>query len=240
MFIDTKFNFYSDSKGGDPDLVSPTLKRYHQILWSKTLPNGKNFTLENKKGSYLYHNSELGEFFLGSDAISYSYKNQKRKSWLICQVPNEAEELFKAISCIGSYIIFPNKQINRKNTINQERGFNKLIDDRFDLTLECIRLFYLGKVNPLYDVFNRYKDFFNLFVDFNGYINFFLLQDLIENGDIKFYLPFDKFKKPHSFLSIDEYLTYKANVIHFVKSRNKRIKDYEKALNKKTIKIPHL
>ena len=48
----------------------------------------------------------------------------------------------------------------------------------FDLTLECIRLFYENKESPLSFVFQRYIEFFNLFCDFKGYVDFFLLQDL--------------------------------------------------------------
>ena len=36
--IDTTFDFYSDSYGKDPDVYSPTLKKYHKILWRKSLP----------------------------------------------------------------------------------------------------------------------------------------------------------------------------------------------------------
>lgn len=32
MIIDTSFNFYTDAKGGDPDIKSPMLKIYHKIL----------------------------------------------------------------------------------------------------------------------------------------------------------------------------------------------------------------
>lgn len=79
MEIDTNFNFYSDAKGIDPDNSSPTLKRYHKLLWSKPLPNGKLFELhDNESGAYLCHASELAEFYLGSDAITHSYKYQKR------------------------------------------------------------------------------------------------------------------------------------------------------------------
>lgn len=68
----------SDARGGDPDSTSPTLKSYHKILWNKPLPNGKIFEFsDSQSGAYLYHNSELGEFFLGSDSITHSYKNQK-------------------------------------------------------------------------------------------------------------------------------------------------------------------
>ena len=80
MHINIEFNFYSDAGGGDPDSTSKTLRRYHKKLWSKPLPSGKHFDLtDTKKGVYLYHKSELGEFILGSDAITHSYKNQKRK-----------------------------------------------------------------------------------------------------------------------------------------------------------------
>lgn len=228
MIIDTSFNFYSDARGGDPDSTSPTLRKYHKILWSKSLPNGKFFELtDNKKGAYLYHNSELGEFFLGSDAITHSYKNQKRKFWLTKQIPNEVDELFDTGSTIGAIALFPNKKIDNKFTINQARGVNSHIDDRFDLTLECIRLFYLGQRSPLYDTFLRYKNFFELFDNFIGYIHFFLLEDLIDkNQEVRFYLPFDDFKTRPTFSTIDEYLLYKNKVVNFIRSRNNRIENY--------------
>lgn len=233
MIIDTKFDFDSDARGGDPDSTSPTLRKYHKILWSKPLPNGKTFDLcDNKKG-YLYHKSELGEFFLGSDAITHSYKNQKRKHWLTKQIPNEVNELFNAGGTIGAYIVFPNNRIDGNLTINQARGVNSLIDDRFDLTLECIRLFYLGKRSPLYDTLSRYKDFFDLFDNFTGYIHFFLLENLIdENKKVKFYLPFDKFKNPPTFHDTNDYRLYEKRVMNFIKSRNKRIENWERSFDK--------
>lgn len=232
--IDTNFNFYCDSNGGDPDSASPTLRKYHKILWGKPLPNGNLFELhENKNGAYLYHESKLGEFFIGSDAITHSYKNHKRKRWITEQVPTEVSDLFDTGSTIGAYIIFPNKRIDRKHTINQVRGVNGLIDDRFDLTLECIRLFYSGEKSPLYDTLLRYEKFFDLFDDFMGYIHFFFLDDLIdENNKVKFYLPFDGFKTRPSFSDVDQYLLYKKRVVGFIKSRSNRIGDYLKSEEK--------
>lgn len=228
MIIDTNFNFHSDANGGDPDSTSPTLRKYHKILWSKPLPNGNPLELrDNKNGAYLYHESKLGEFFLGSDAITHSYKNHKRKKWLTEQIPAEVNELFDTGSTIGAYIIFPNNRIDRKLTINQARGVTSLIDDRFDLTLECIRLFYSGKKSPLYDTLLRYVNFFDLFDDFMGYIHFFFLDDLInENNKINFYLSFDSFKTRPSFSGVNQYLLYKKGVVSFIKSRNKRIEKY--------------
>jgi len=218
MKIDTKFNFYSDSKGRDPDSASPTLRSYHKMLWSKPLPNGKLLELRDDiKGAYLYHKSELGEFFFGSDAITHSYRDQIRKKWLTNQIPTEVNELFKIGSTIGAYIIFPNNRIDGKHTINQARGVIGLIDDRFDLTLECIRRFYLQEKSPLYDTLVRYKGFFDLFDDFLGYIHFFLLDDLItKNEMIDFYLPFDGFKSRPVFSNIDQYLLYKDRVVDFI------------------------
>jgi hypothetical protein len=231
--IDTTFNVHSDARGGDPDSASPTLRLYHKVLWSKPLPGGKRFELSaNKTGSYLYHSSDLGEFFFGSDAITHSYRNHRRKAWLIQQVQEEVKELYNAGSTVGAFIIFPNNRIDGKVTINGARGCQSLIDDRFDLTLECIRLFYAGQDSPLHNTLLRYKDFFELFDSFSGYINFFLLDDLIdENGNIKFYLPFDNFKTKPVFSQVDDYLIYKKGVLAFIKSRNKRIEAYADQLS---------
>ena len=230
--MDISFNFYSDANGGDPDSTSPTLKKYHKLLWNKALPNGTQFELTDKKnGAYLYHNSEHGEFNLGSDAITHSYKNQTRKQWLVRQIPNEVDELFDTGSTIGAYTLFPRNKIDNKFTINQARGINSLIDDRFDLTLECIRLFYLGQASPLYDTFLRYKSFFDLFDSFSGYVQFFLLDDLIdEKQNIKFYLPFDNFTAKPSFANVEDYMTYKKKVMNFIRLRNERISEYTKQI----------
>lgn len=132
MVIDTTFNVYADAQGGDPDSTSPTLRSYHKILWSKRLPNGRTLELTNNmSGIYLYHNSDLGEFCLGSDAITHSYKNHKRKQWLIQQIPDEVNELFDTGSTIGAYTLFPNNSVDGKHTINQARGINSPINDRF-------------------------------------------------------------------------------------------------------------
>ncbi|MEI7677473.1 MAG: hypothetical protein WCJ03_11885 [Bacteroidales bacterium] len=230
MVINTTFNVYTDANGGDPDSTSPTLRAYHKFLWNKPLPIGGRFELTDKKfGAYLFHKSELGEFLLGSDAITHSYKNHKRKSWLTQQIQDEVKELFDTGSTIGAYTLFPNNRVDGKHTINQARGVNSLIDDRFDLTLECIRLFYLGQQSPLFDTILRYKNFFDLFENFKGYITFFLFDDLVdENENIKFYLPFDNFITKPTFMEIDEYLVYKKGVMNFIRSRNNRIDNYAK------------
>jgi hypothetical protein len=218
----------TDANGGDPDSTSPTLRKYHKFLWSKTLPSGEHFELqENINRTYLWHSSSLGNFSLGSDAITHSYKNHKKKKWLTSQLPEEVQELYDLGSTIGAYIIFPNKQIERKNTINQARGVSRLIDDRFDLTLECIKRYYNNQSNPLEDTLVRYKEFFQLFVNFKGYVEFFLLHDLVnKKEEIDFYLPFDNFQSPPEFKNVKDYIEYKNSVMHFIRCRNQRIDEY--------------
>ncbi|CAN5451777.1 hypothetical protein BH10ACI2_BH10ACI2_20900 [soil metagenome] len=133
--IDVTFDFRSDACGGDPDSTSPTLKRYHQLLWSKPLPNGKLFDLDIKSGhGYLYHKSELGEFVLTSDSVMPTFSNHKRYAHIIGQIPQDEVERFDYITyTIGGMMVFPGKKIDGRMTINGARGCNHKIRDRFDL-----------------------------------------------------------------------------------------------------------
>ena len=223
--IDTTFNMNSDANGGDPDSTSPTLRLYHKQLWSKPLPGGHLFHLrDDQPGCYLHHSSALGDFSLGSDAITHSYKKHTTKKWLTEQIPDEVQQLYDRGSTIGAYLVFPNKAVDRKRTINQARGILRLIDDRFDLTLECIRRFYINEPSPLAETLTRYAPFFRLFGTFTGYVQFFLLDDLVnEQGAIKFYLPFDNFQSAPEFRDVAQYLSYKSAVESFINSRNHRI-----------------
>ena len=231
MKIDTEFLVYSDSKGRDPDSFSPTLKKYNQYLWSKKLPCGNIFELQaGKPETYLYHKSNLGEFFLSSDTITHTYSKWKRLSHIIEKVSSsEIKSFWDSCSTVSSHLIFPSNRDDGKMNINGARGTNSKINDRFDLTLECIRRYYLRKESPLQEVLLRYSDFFELFENFKGYIDFFLLQDLVSNNyeTINFYLPFDNFKRSSVPINLDEYLIYKNKVLNFVKARSTRINQYQ-------------
>jgi hypothetical protein len=224
MQIDTTFDVRTDSKGRDPDSASPTLRSYHQLLWSKPLPSGALFNLERIPGGYLTHSSHLGNFKLSSDTISNSLRGIKRRAGLIAQIPSVHLDAFQALgSTIGARILFPGNRVDKKPTINVARGFNAQIVDRFDLTLECIRLHYRGEPSPLAAALDRYAGFFALFETFEGYVDFFLLDDLVQNGEVKFYLPFDgEFGQPLP-NTVDEYNEYMANTMKFVAARNQRI-----------------
>ena len=76
MSFDFAFDFRTDADGKDPDSHSPTLRRYHRLLWSKPLPSGASFDLsDTTPGVYLHHRSSLGEFFLPSDTVMPTFTN---------------------------------------------------------------------------------------------------------------------------------------------------------------------
>ena len=229
-FIDTTFDFRTDTPAGkDPDKLSPKLRFYHKQLWSKPLPNGVLFELDDSKPSvYLHHQSQLGEFFLSSDTAIHTFSKLANMSNIVAQLSaSELEEFRRTGYTIGAMIIFPSNRVEGKNTINVARGFHPLIKDRIDLTLECIRRFYLNEISPLSEVLNRYSNFFKLFESFKGYIEFFLLQDLVADDftAIRFFLPFDNFNSSAVPLTLKDYITYKQVSISFVLQRNQRINE---------------
>lgn len=224
--IDVIFDFRQDSKCGDPDTDSPKLYDAHKILWSKILPSGKNLDLEITSDTYgrlLIKNNLYSHFSSDRMCPHFDGKYNNRFAGWLSDI--ERDEFKYTVRTIGGHIIFP---AHRKDgfTINQARGVNRIISDRFDLTLECIRRFYQKERSPLHDTLIRYSDFFDLFVDFNGYIDFFMLQDFIDyEGQVNFSLPFDNFYRSPLPLTIDEYRQYSIHTIEIINRRNKRIFD---------------
>ena len=225
--IDTEFDFRQEVGDRDPDIYSPTLKQFHQILWNKTLPNGKSLQITNAKSKYLVGICEDKSIYLSSDSIVHSYWGKARMNKVLIGLDVEVERFRKVNSTIGGYILFPGNQIDGKWTINQARGCHQKIADRFDLTLECIRLHYLNVSHPLDKTLKRYSNFFNLFNDFTGYIKFFLLDDLVDENysTVKFHTNFEQLfiSKPLP-QNQSEYRIYAENSKRFVKLRNERIR----------------
>ena len=123
-------------------------------------------------------------------------------------------------------MLFPGNRIDGKWTINQARGCTKRIGDRFDLTLECIRRHYSEGDSPLSGMLARYARFFDLFGDFRGYVEFFLLQDLVfaDCSAVKISVPSDNFSGSPIPTGAHEYNAYKSASIAFIEVRNQRIR----------------
>lgn len=246
--IDVDFSFTDDTsfwdmfnangssrKCPDPDSYSPTLRSYHQKLWSKKLPNGYVMELTEDVDSYLIWK----DFHFGADSIVNMYFHDKRgnnsltdeiKQYL-CDNANEDgtkfndftsfyKDYLKKSYTIGGSIIFP-----KTNSINVARGTS--LKDRFDLTLECIRLYYLGKENRLFDTLKANKPFFDLFENFEGYVKFFYLDDLVTDNysAIKYFNSCTDIYDAKYPSSAEDWLALYKNQLAFVKNRNNRIKN---------------
>jgi hypothetical protein len=228
MLVDTSFDFRTDSNGQDPDFASPKLRRCHKILWSKTLPSGAPFNLDAANGGpYLHHpRSKVGEFFLSSDGIIATFSRRPSMSHIVDQIPSATIDEFNTIaSTIAGFLVWPGRQIDGMWTINQARGCLRNISDRIDLTLECVRRHYEGEDSSLALTLTRYGDFFALFTDFHGYVDFFLLQDLVTDdySTVRFFMPFDKFETSALPKDVDTYQEYRRLSTEFVHRRNRRI-----------------
>jgi len=228
--LDAKFDYWADMNPGvscwdakgsrDPDSRSKPLQSTHKMLWTKRLPNGEQFELKPIKGAYL----QWGKFQLSSDSISNSYMTNSRMRQILLQARDHAEEMFRCGSKIGAFILFPAYRVDGKRTINGARGMSIKIGDRMDLTLEAIRRHYLGEESPLSIDLRRYADFFELFVNFEGYVDFWLLNDLVDDQyQVRFFLPFDNFRRDAPPVDVKEYLQLKRATVHFLEARTARI-----------------
>ncbi len=240
MIIDTSFDFTTDSPhywdnfwqnnsgmgggGSDPDISSKTLQRYHQSLWSKVLPNGEMMNLKAGVGSnYL----TWRDFRFGSDSIVVSFRHYKCYE-LITAVKEAIPDYKQFVEyfvhqtyTIGGSIIFP----KHVNSMNQRKGCHPLIGDRWDLTLECIRRFYNGEDSPLYSVLHKDRAFYDLFVDFKGFVDYFFLQDCVEDdySHVKIWLGKGDFTENPYPQTIAQYLQWIDTQLDFTAKRNLRI-----------------
>jgi hypothetical protein len=140
----------------------------------------------------------------------------------------EREAFIRIGYTIGRMKVWPGNKVNGAMTINGARGWDSRIADRFDLTLECIRWYYLEEPSPpgpLSTALTHYPDFFALFDDFAGFVDFFLLQDLVDEATsaVKFFTPFEDFTTSPLPGTLDAYRAYRERSMEFIESRNQRI-----------------
>ena len=168
------------------------------MLWSKSLPDGRLLQLSTPSWSaYLQVASLAGRWTLGSDNFATTHANALPTSSRA--LDSFADGHLCDFCTIGGYIVFPNglaqhvpTSVNgsvRRWSLNQARGMERRISDRFDLTLEAIRMFYSGVVhrseNPIGDVLEAYRWWFDLFgrgaEGFLAYADFFFLTPMLDS-----------------------------------------------------------
>jgi len=155
-----------------------------------------------------------------------TFKRQASISHIISQISDKDFDSFYSFGyTIGGMMVFPAIRVDRHMTINGARGCHPWIRDRFDLTVECIRRHYSNETSPLAATLARYDTFFDLFCDFRGYVEFFLLQDLVNEdcSAVRFFAPCDDFRTSPLPGSVPAYLAYRQLAMNFIEARNRRI-----------------
>ena len=231
--INIEFCFYDDPKYvTDADSDSYILQDWHRLLWSKALPSGDRLQWVAEPGEYLTCAVPFGPVRVSSDTIATSHSRYRlvQSSQLSADLSSEEQDRYeRAFYTIGGFIIFP----VHGSSLNQLRGSDSRIADRFDLTLECIRQHYLGlQGSPLSAGLEVDAEYFRLFGEgptgFAAYVDFFHLQDLVRADTINWFDDFDgdewNFEaSPPLPRSPSSYRRYLDNVAAFVAARNGRI-----------------
>ena len=189
-------------------MSSPMLKEYHKRAWCKELPNGQLFELEDDPRGYLRWNWMR----FGSDSITTGFRYERNRT-LLEQVEagmddyrRFVEDYIHSTYTMGGMIVFP----RHRNSINQARGVNRYICDRWDLTLECIRRYYSGEESPLSRCLEQDNEFFDLFVDFKGYVDFFRLEDCVskDRSEVELWLDTELFIRDPLPRTVDGYISW--------------------------------
>lgn len=234
--FDTSFDYKTDTPARtrpDADRDSQRLRLDHELLWTKELPSGDSFApsvSSARANEYLiFTDASAARHCYGSNAITNSYTIWSRPQSLVEAIAGLNEEqrarYLNPPYTIGSSMIWPVRKKDRP-TMNQARGLRLKVGDRMDLTLECIRRHYEGEPkSPLADVIDAYKDFFELFQDFTGFVDFFHFQDLVTPGydRIQLFLPCDIFEPSGPPATTAEYARYGEKSLDFIAARGRRM-----------------
>ncbi|MEI7779949.1 MAG: hypothetical protein WCJ42_11050 [Actinomycetes bacterium] len=240
----------------DPDSHSKRLRHWHQVLWSKESDRGGRLSLQPEGYGLrdLVHN-----VFLKSDAAVPVWERYREVKGLLSETElligardlGSIHDLGWRLYDMGGMVLFPGAQLTRGLwTINQAKGCTRLlIADRLDLTLECIRVYYeflrndsgqgsdlpngYDLVNPLGSVLHRYRSFFEIFGSFDGYVGFWLLDDLVVEGEaglrVDLLLPratpdaYDFQREVALPSDADQYCAYLVAADEFIAKRNRRM-----------------
>ncbi len=191
------------------------------------MPNGEVMKLEQGKGLYYL---TWKDFDFGSDSIIVELRYKKYQHIIdkVAEIVGDLDLYYEKLLCrsysIGGMIIFP----KHVNSMNQRRGMDDKISDRWDLTLECIRRHYAREESPLTSIIESDNDFYDLFVDFKGYVDYFFLQDCVSDdySSVDIWCGDASFRKSGLPETIDDYFEFIRKEHDFLDKRNERIKNY--------------
>lgn len=192
----------ASGRDNDPDSWHKGLRESHRFLWSRPLPNGHSWSFAPVRGWYLKNEeplaSEPSEWSIGSDNFATTHTNAMPD--MAAAIPGYESRHLHEFCTIGGYIVFPNGLAQTRATdvkprrlnINQAKGWEKRIFDRFDLTLEAIRLYFSGittrDANPIGDVLDAYGWFFDAFGKgadgFQAYVDYGFLNPMVSDGHV--------------------------------------------------------
>ena len=222
---------------GDPDKYCKELGEAHCLLWSSRKRLG---TLKWNPLNRLMAFINGIEFVFTPDSITNGFCNSKRtvsknetEQDVVSKYSEKTQELIKRYKetdyTIGSSLIFP-ISIDGESirwTMNIARGISWKVHDRIDYTLECIKRYYdKNDDNPLQKALLKSAAFFDLFESFQDYVDFFFLNDLVnDKGEVISFTDTIDFTSPFP-KSEEEYYKYLNNTMEFVKKRDARIKEW--------------
>ncbi len=189
-------------RDADPDSWHKDLRESHRILWSRPFPSGDAWSFAPVPRWYLKNAepraNEPTQWSIGSDNFATTHTNALPK--MASTIPDYEMGHLHDFCTIGGYIVFPNgiaqtrtTQVKpRKWSINQARGMERRISDRFDLTLDAIRLYFVRittrDANPIGDVLDAYGWFFDSFgkgaEGFQAYVDYFFLNPMVTDGRV--------------------------------------------------------
>ena len=236
MDIKTCERIYGVTGLPDPDAFSERLYDFYETIWNSqrqklnlNLPevqkvwNGQAWELVGVADKSLR---------LGTDSVMSIYWHRCDMRGFIAQLIEAKGDDFKHFirdylqdaNTTGGFMLFP----RHRQSLNQARGVNAVINDRFDFTLECIRRNYLQQDNPLQAALDNDKAFFDSFGTFEKYVDFFCLNNswvkdgqvfnLMDNKSLENY-NFDKNPLPTK----DNWWGFYNNIMERLSSRNEQI-----------------
>ena len=165
---------YRDPDGKSKELYDDLIELY------QTKFNRIGYRLEYNNFDVLVKNEEY-TFSVSSDFIGSSRAHAKSVG--ISDV--DVGKYLKESRVLGGHVLFPKtlwingtiEYTGKGGTINTARGGEKGFCDRFDCTLQDIKLFYSSQNSKLEKYYNKYNEWLYLFKSFKGFIDFFSLND---------------------------------------------------------------